>query len=601
MDESLKDRLDDISTQCIECPACQKSCVFLQNYGTPKTIADAFEPDNAKNEHLPFECSLCGLCAAVCPVGLRPDKLFLEMRREKVRREPDDFAEHSGLLAYEKRGVSRLFTWYGLPPGCDTVLFPGCALAGTRPQATLKLYGLLRQSVPTLGIVLDCCLKISHDLGRQAYFQAMFREMNHYLVENGIRKVLVACPNCYMIFKAYGEGLAIETIYETLVTIADPTGDAVRGAVTIHDPCALRFTAPVHDAVRRLVEGLGLTVEEMIHRGKETLCCGGGGSVVCLSPRLADAWASARKEEAQGRRIVTYCAGCAGNLDLITPASHIVDLLCDPKGTMAGNTAVAKSPRTYLNRLLLKRRLRKTIDTAISRERTYTGAESAKKSVMGKRIFLLVALAAIIVSMRLSGATRYLEGETLRQLIESYSLFAPAVYILIYAVAPVFMLPGLPITIMGGVLFGPFWGVIYTITGATMGACLAFIVSRYIARDWVEKKIHSPRWRRLDKAVETQGWKVVVFTRLIPVFPFNLLNYAFGLTKVRFFPYAVASFFGMIPATVAYIVFSSSLLDLVRGRISPALVIGAVLIIVVSMIPLVYRRFKGHKGGDDLF
>jgi uncharacterized membrane protein YdjX (TVP38/TMEM64 family) len=166
---------------------------------------------------------------------------------------------------------------------------------------------------------------------------------------------------------------------------------------------------------------------------------------------------------------------------------------------------------------------------------------------------------------------------------------------LIYALAPVFFLPGLPITIVGGILFGPFWGVVYTITGATIGASLAFLTARYLARDWIEGKLTSPRWRRLDREVETHGWKVVAFTRLIPAFPFNLLNYAFGLTRIPFMHYAVTTFFCMLPACVAFIVFSSSLPGLIRGKVSPTLLIGILLVVLVSLLPVVYRRIKARR------
>jgi uncharacterized membrane protein YdjX (TVP38/TMEM64 family) len=111
--------------------------------------------------------------------------------------------------------------------------------------------------------------------------------------------------------------------------------------------------------------------------------------------------------------------------------------------------------------------------------------------------------------------------------------------------------------------------------------------------------LKSPRWRRLDQGVEKHGWKVVAFTRLIPLFPFNLLNYAFGLTRIGFRQYAVATFLCMLPACIAFIVFSSSLLDLVRGKVSLTSVIGFVLVILVSMFPLFYRRYKAKRGEDD--
>jgi len=235
----------------------------------------------------------------------------------------------------------------------------------------------------------------------------------------------------------------------------------------------------------------------------------------------------------------------------------------------------------------------------ITRERTFTAGEKGKKGGMRKRILLLLFIVAAMVAIRFAGLNQYMEQEALRRWIQGYGVLAPVIYILVYTVAPSLLLPGLPITIVGGILFGPFWGVVYTLPSATLGACLAFLIARYIARGWVEKKLKGPRWQRLDKAVEENGWKIVAFTRLIPLFPFNLLNYAFGLTKVKFSHYAITTFICMAPACVAYIVFSSSLLDVIKGKISPTFLIGLSLVIVVSLIPFLYRRYKSKKGTPE--
>jgi uncharacterized membrane protein YdjX (TVP38/TMEM64 family) len=95
--------------------------------------------------------------------------------------------------------------------------------------------------------------------------------------------------------------------------------------------------------------------------------------------------------------------------------------------------------------------------------------------------------------------------------------------------------------------------------------------------------------------VARHGWKVVAFTRLIPAFPFNLLNYAFGLTKVPFAHYVAASFVCMLPACIAFIVFSSSLLGLIKGKVSSTALLGISLIVLVSLIPVAYRRLKGRQ------
>lgn len=213
-----------------------------------------------------------------------------------------------------------------------------------------------------------------------------------------------------------------------------------------------------------------------------------------------------------------------------------------------------------------------------------------------KLIIFIGFLIAVIIIVRLTGLHTYLDQNKLQQWIEGYGAWGALIYISLYLVAPSFFLPGLPITIVGGVLFGPVRGVIYTITGSTGGACIAFLIARYLGREWIANKLQGTNLGRLDEEVERQGWKIVAFTRLIPLFPFNLLNYAFGLTKIKFSHYAITSFFFMLPACIAYIVFSSSLLDLLKGKISIQLVVGIILVVIVSLIPVYYRKRKVGKG-----
>lgn len=211
---------------------------------------------------------------------------------------------------------------------------------------------------------------------------------------------------------------------------------------------------------------------------------------------------------------------------------------------------------------------------------------------MGKkqRFFLLLTLIiAAIASIKLSGLDEYLEQEKLRAWIAGYGAWGPVVYIAIYSIAPSLMLPGLPITVVGGILFGPVGGTVYTSIGATIGASIAFLIARYLGRGWVVEMLKGRR-EELDLEIEKLGWKIVAFTRLIPLFPFNLLNYAFGLTKIRFSHYFLASFVFMLPGIIAYVMFSSSLLGLLKGNVSREFLIGLILVIAVSAIPIAYKR-----------
>ncbi len=596
---NLEERLRDVIRECVKCNICQKECAFLRKYGKPKDIAEHYDPADKKDQGMPFECSLCGLCSAVCPKAVDPSGLFLEMRRETVRRGEGDYPEHAALREYERRGTSRLFSWYALPRGCDTVFFPGCTLSGTRSKRVIETYLQLGLIIPSIGIVLDCCTKPSHDLGRQEHFTAMFEEMRDYLTGRGVKNVIVACPNCYKVFARYGDGLTIKSVYEVIA--GSPVGRASNAGalVTIHDPCAMRFEKTVHGSVREIIKNRGFNIVEMDHSADKTLCCGEGGTVGAIAPELAREWTKLRHKEAAGRTIVTYCAGCTGMLGRATPTAHILDLLWQDHPDDRIGSKATPPPFTYLKRLQLKRWLKRNVEAEHSRERTFAGNDLPGKNTLLKFIVFLVLLAAVIIAVRATGASRYLDQQTLRTVIAGYGALAPIIYMLIYAIAPSLFLPGLPITIAGGILFGPFWGVVYTIIGSTAGACAAFLVSRYLARDWVARHLRSPRLRRLDQAVLHHGWRVVAFTRLIPLFPFNLLNYAFGLTKIPFGQYAITTFLAMLPACIAFIVFSSSLLDLVRGKVSLAFIIGVALVVVVAAVPIFYRRYKAKKGGDE--
>jgi Fe-S oxidoreductase len=388
----LREQLRINSEKCIRCKLCQKECAFLRKYGKPKDIADSYEPAEKLYQDMPFECSLCQLCAAVCPVKINPALMFLEMRREAVKGGNGDYAEHIAIRGYERRGTSKRYSYYAIPQDCDTILFPGCALSGTRPDRVVELFDHLKNTIPSLGIVLDCCTKPSHDLGRQEYFNAMFHEMKDFLIRSGIRNVIVACPSCYEVFSEYGGDLAVKTAYEFMAENGLPAGSTSNGTVTIHDSCAVRFRESVHAAAMDLVIKKGLTVEEMKHSGKRTLCCGEGGSVGFLAPGLSKNWAVIRKKEAEGRRIVTYCAGCANFLGSLTPASHILDIIFEPEATMTGTVKISKAPFTYMNRLRLKKHLKKNIDAAITRERMFTAEKQPPKGGLIKRIVFLFLL-----------------------------------------------------------------------------------------------------------------------------------------------------------------------------------------------------------------
>ena len=139
------------------------------------------------------------------------------------------------------------------------------------------------------------------------------------------------------------------------------------------------------------------------------------------------------------------------------------------------------------------------------------------------------------------------------QWINSLGSLGGIVFIGIYIIATLAFLPAAILTLGAGVIFGVIWGSLYVFVGATLGAIAAFLVGRYLARGWVKEKISSyKKFTNIDKAVSKEGLKIVFLIRLSPLFPFNLLNYALGLTNVSLKDYSLASF-GMIPGTIMYV------------------------------------------------
>lgn len=170
-----------------------------------------------------------------------------------------------------------------------------------------------------------------------------------------------------------------------------------------------------------------------------------------------------------------------------------------------------------------------------------------------RTIGYVVAAIAVVAVLFLAG--RQLGGsvDAFEQWVRGLGFWAPLVFILGYAVGTVAFAPGSLLTLASGAIFGLVWGTVYAWTGATIGACAAFLIARYLARGWVEHKLEGkPRFEKLDHSIGRDGGKIVALLRLAPIFPFVLLNYALGLTKVRFAHYFWACF-AMAPGTLLYV------------------------------------------------
>ena len=216
--------------------------------------------------------------------------------------------------------------------------------------------------------------------------------------------------------------------------------------------------------------------------------------------------------------------------------------------------------------------------------------------VLQRVTIAILLLAAIAVAFVNRESIHYAEIE---QGIARLGGLAPLAYIALYVIATVLLLPGSILALAAGVLFGPVLGSIYALAGATAGATLAFLVARYLAADWVAEKAGG-RLEQLIAGVEAEGWRFVAFVRLVPLFPFNLVNYGFGLTRIGLTEYVLASFVCMAPGAVAYTYLGYAGMEAASGRagaIHKAL-LALALLAAVAFLPRLVRRLKGQRYTD---
>lgn len=179
--------------------------------------------------------------------------------------------------------------------------------------------------------------------------------------------------------------------------------------------------------------------------------------------------------------------------------------------------------------------------------------------------------------------------------VASLGVWAPIGFVLLYGIATVVMIPGSIFDLAGGALFGPYLGSLVNLAGGTLGAVLAFLVARYLARDWVEARAGN-RMRSVIRSVDADGWEFVAFVRLVPIFPYNVLNYLLGMTRIPLHHYVIATVVFMSPSTIVYTWIGVASREAVAGDANnlryALLALG--LLAVMLMVPRFYKRWRAR-------
>lgn len=203
-------------------------------------------------------------------------------------------------------------------------------------------------------------------------------------------------------------------------------------------------------------------------------------------------------------------------------------------------------------------------------------AQNLKKGILG-----LVLLGVGILVVQQSGLADWLAAGELQVAISQYGTGAPIIFMAVYALATLVFIPGTPLTLLGGALFGPFLGTLYVVVGATVGAVGAFCLARFFGGSLLTAGTSTvaKQLQKYDARLSAHGFMTVLILRLIPLFPFNGLNFGLGLTSLKLRAYAPATLLGIIPGTAAYVYFGASL-----ASVDPLQITVAVLIILVLSI-----------------
>lgn len=207
-----------------------------------------------------------------------------------------------------------------------------------------------------------------------------------------------------------------------------------------------------------------------------------------------------------------------------------------------------------------------------------------------KLLLFVIGLFGLFFAVRALGLDQWLKQ--IQPWIASRGAWGPLVYILVYVLATILAIPGSAVTIIGGLLFGGIYGSLYVSIGSTLGAAACFLIARYIARDSLIKTFgQNPAFQKLENLSFKHGLWLVAITRLLPIFPFNLLNYGFGLTQVSFGTYLFWSWLCMLPGTVLYVAGTDVVFTgLSKGHVSWPIVVIA--LVALGLLALLGKRAK---------
>lgn len=365
-DEAMAEAARCFPCHCLE---CVKACEFLKRYGAyPKRYVreiynnDSIVMGNRKANRMIDSCTLCGLCAELCPNDLAMADVVLAARRSMVARGKMPVSHHDVALAdmdaARAAGLARHQPSHGTSA---YAFFPGCQLAGSSPDHVVATYRHLTERLTGgVGLLLDCCGAPARWSGREALFGEIGADLGRSWEALGRPNVITACSTCLTLLPQAVPEMAVTSLWSVLAEIGLPEGArAPAGPLALHDPCTARHAPDVQAAVRGLAGLIGADIRE-IDGAAKTTCCGFGGLALFANRDVADAIVTRRASDAPSDYLA-YCAMCRDQFARVGKrATHLLDLVFPAEGDAAARPDPGLSGRRT-NRALLKRRVLREI------------------------------------------------------------------------------------------------------------------------------------------------------------------------------------------------------------------------------------------------
>lgn len=340
-DEVIKDA-KNIFDNCIDCKLCMKQCEMLNDYcSSPKDLFGRISESGTVDVNIPYFCSMCQKCKKVCPRELKLSEAFMEMRRDIVKKNggKSPMKGHRAVENHQRFSFSKLFnisiedTRAGYT---KRAFIPGCGLSSYSPYLVGKTLEYLQERLPGTGAILMCCGKPTMDLGQDDKFMERYSRLQGELELLGVTEVITACQNCYKTIQENSPNIKVSSLWEVIPSIGLPRSkvEAYKDIVfSIHDACPTRDNSKIHDGVRWIIRELGYKVQESSDSREMTNCCGFGGMVFPVNPKLAKRVIKKSASIASSEYVITYCASCRQAMAMGGKKSvHILDLMFNNGG-----------------------------------------------------------------------------------------------------------------------------------------------------------------------------------------------------------------------------------------------------------------------------